>query len=162
VDARIRPGMTANVKILVDQKPGALKIPAAALRFQPPGAEVNGDAARTRPSPDGVPGMVWIANGSEKPTPVPVKLGISDGNAVEVLSGDAPARTSSWRGRAAAPYGRGPAEFRWRPPLSRRTTSLARIRGGCRVRALRRRVGRIEAGEFVAVLGPPAGASQPS
>ena len=36
---RLLPGMTANVKLVVAQKPSALKVPNAALRFRPPGAE---------------------------------------------------------------------------------------------------------------------------
>jgi HlyD family secretion protein len=32
------PGMTANVRIVVDSREGALKVPNAALRFRPPGA----------------------------------------------------------------------------------------------------------------------------
>lgn len=89
-DQKLLPGMTANVKILVDHKPGALKVPTAALRFQPPGADanVNGNPGRGQPAPDGVPGMVWVASDNGKPRPVAVKLGISDGNAVEILSGD--------------------------------------------------------------------------
>jgi len=35
-DLRLLPGMTANVDIVVDQRPAVLKIPNAALRFQPP------------------------------------------------------------------------------------------------------------------------------
>ncbi len=36
---RLLPGMTANVKMIVSEKPSVLKIPNAALRFRPPGAE---------------------------------------------------------------------------------------------------------------------------
>ncbi|MBI4590270.1 MAG: efflux RND transporter periplasmic adaptor subunit [Candidatus Rokubacteria bacterium] len=42
-DLRLLPGMTANVRVVVDQKPAVLKVPNAALRFRPQGAE--GDAA---------------------------------------------------------------------------------------------------------------------
>jgi HlyD family secretion protein len=37
-DMKLKPGMTANVSFLVDERPGALKVPNAALRFQPDGA----------------------------------------------------------------------------------------------------------------------------
>jgi HlyD family secretion protein len=34
-DLQLFPGMTANVKILVDQRPNVLKVPNAALRYRP-------------------------------------------------------------------------------------------------------------------------------
>ena len=40
-DGKLLPGMTANVKLIVADKPSALKVPNAALRFRPPGAESN-------------------------------------------------------------------------------------------------------------------------
>jgi HlyD family secretion protein len=36
---RLLPGMTANVKLVTAEKPSVLKVPNAALRFRPPGAE---------------------------------------------------------------------------------------------------------------------------
>jgi HlyD family secretion protein len=36
---RLLPGMTANVKMIISEKPSVLKIPNAALRFRPAGAE---------------------------------------------------------------------------------------------------------------------------
>jgi HlyD family secretion protein len=38
-DKKLRPGMTANVSIITDQRPGALRIPNGALRFRPPEVE---------------------------------------------------------------------------------------------------------------------------
>ena len=38
-DGKLVPGMTANVKLVVAEKPNVLKISNAALRFRPPGAE---------------------------------------------------------------------------------------------------------------------------
>ena len=51
-ELKLRPGMTANVRIVVDQKSSVLKVPNAALRFHPPGVEAdspprNARAART-------------------------------------------------------------------------------------------------------------------
>jgi len=37
-EMRLKPGMTANVSFLIAERPGALKVPNAALRFQPEGA----------------------------------------------------------------------------------------------------------------------------
>jgi len=44
---KLMPGMTANVKLVVAQKPSALKVPNAALRFRPAGVE----AAPAAPTP---------------------------------------------------------------------------------------------------------------
>ena len=87
-DQKLLPGMTANVKIVVDQKPDALKVPSATLRFRPPGVEADAGSPRGQSAPDGVPGMVWVLNAEGKPRPVSVKLGISDGNFIQIQSGD--------------------------------------------------------------------------
>src|SRR5207247_6254798 len=42
---KLMPGMTANVKLVVAQKPNALKVPNAALRFRPAGIEAPTSAA---------------------------------------------------------------------------------------------------------------------
>jgi HlyD family secretion protein len=47
-DLQLKPGMTANVSIIVANKDGVLKIPNAALRFKPSEKEVA--AAQVRPS----------------------------------------------------------------------------------------------------------------
>src|SRR5207248_3254741 len=44
---RLLPGMTANVKLVYAEKPDVLKVPNAALRFRPAGADA-GPAAPTR------------------------------------------------------------------------------------------------------------------
>lgn len=49
---KLMPGMTANVKLVVAQKPNALKVPNAALRFRPAGV----DAPPTGPGPGGAAG----------------------------------------------------------------------------------------------------------
>jgi HlyD family secretion protein len=38
-DLALLPGMTANVRVVVEQRDGVLKVPNAALRFRPPGAQ---------------------------------------------------------------------------------------------------------------------------
>src|SRR5262249_38985666 len=47
-DQALLPTMTANVRIVPDQKDGVLKVPNAALRFRPPGLEGE---QRERPGP---------------------------------------------------------------------------------------------------------------
>lgn len=40
-DQRLLPGMTANVQIVIEERRDVLKLPNAALRFRPPGAETG-------------------------------------------------------------------------------------------------------------------------
>src|SRR3989442_9135032 len=40
-DLKLLPGMTANIKVVTDQREGVLQVPNAALRFRPPGAEAD-------------------------------------------------------------------------------------------------------------------------
>ncbi len=49
-DGRLLPGMTANVRLVVAEKPSVLKVPNAALRFRPPGAEREPAAAGPAPN----------------------------------------------------------------------------------------------------------------
>ena len=96
-EQRLLPGMTANVRIVIDQKDGVLQVPNAALRFRPPGVET---AERERPARPGVgpgggsrsggapAGRVWILGPDGKPAAVPLQLGIGDGTYTEVVRGE--------------------------------------------------------------------------
>ena len=44
-DLSLLPGMTANLQILTDERPSALRVPNAALRFKPAGSAASGPAA---------------------------------------------------------------------------------------------------------------------
>ncbi|MBI4607952.1 MAG: efflux RND transporter periplasmic adaptor subunit, partial [Candidatus Rokubacteria bacterium] len=96
-ELKLLPGMTANVRVVVEQKPSVLKVPNAALRFRPQGTDPDGgpragQGAQARsargPAPDGLAGRVWIAGPEGKPQPVPIRLGITDGSFTELLEGD--------------------------------------------------------------------------
>jgi HlyD family secretion protein len=82
-DMKLKPGMTANVSIIVDQRKDVLKIPNAALRFKLSGGALP--AAHKRPEKKG-PG-IWVLENNQ-PKRVPVTLGISDGTYTELVSGD--------------------------------------------------------------------------
>ena len=58
-DFKLKPGMTANVSVLIAHKEGVLKIPNAALRFQPPSAkkEETGEKKKEGSSPSG---QQWV------------------------------------------------------------------------------------------------------
>jgi HlyD family secretion protein len=79
-ELKLLPGMTANVRIVLDEKSSVLKVPNAAFRFRPPGGE------RDRAPRGG--SRVWIQGPEDQPTPVSLKLGITDGNFTEVLEGE--------------------------------------------------------------------------
>jgi HlyD family secretion protein len=71
-DLALLPGMTANVRIVVEQRESVLMVPDAALRFR------ASDAAEVR--------RVWVLRNGE-PAPVDVRLGLSDGKSTEIVSG---------------------------------------------------------------------------
>ncbi|MEW6327309.1 MAG: efflux RND transporter periplasmic adaptor subunit [Thermodesulfobacteriota bacterium] len=80
---KLKPGMTANVSILIDQQQDVIKIPTAALRFQPPAEELKKFA---REIPKGA--LVWKMLPQKQLKPVTVKLGITNGQFAELLEGD--------------------------------------------------------------------------
>ena len=98
----LKPGMTANVSIVVAHRKGVLKVPNAALRFNPKmaGLEVNaprnlsGDSRNqiTQETNDRTQETqlsgVWVPDTEGKLLSVMLSLGISDDIYTEVMSGD--------------------------------------------------------------------------
>lgn len=85
-DLSLFPGMTANVRIVVDTRDNVLKLPNAALRFRPAGAA---DARRPVNAAAGVTGgRVWVLDEAGKPKPVNVRVGLTDGTYGELVSGE--------------------------------------------------------------------------
>src|SRR4030095_5594055 len=86
-DLKLFPGMTANVKILVNQRQNVLKVPNSALRYHP-ASETPADngmvGARKGASPDKA---VWIVDANEKEQRVPVATGETDGTYTEIAEG---------------------------------------------------------------------------
>ena len=97
-DLKLKPGMTANVSVLAAYKEGVLKIPNAALRFRPEFAK--GEARKAVPARKATEqikssqgeqakaGRVWVFSSEQKPVPVSVVLGVTDGTFSEVMAGD--------------------------------------------------------------------------
>jgi HlyD family secretion protein len=86
-ELKLFPGMTANVKILVNQRLNVLKVPNAALRFHP-ASETAAPAASPGARKGGAPEKaVWILDPDNKPERVVVATGESDGTNTEVLTG---------------------------------------------------------------------------
>jgi HlyD family secretion protein len=80
-DLLLFPGMTANVRILVDEKKNVATIPARALRFDPHGTRAqagDGDG-------NGGPHVYVLRDGRAQA--VPITTGIDDGTRVEVAGG---------------------------------------------------------------------------
>ena len=113
-DYKLKPGMTANVSIVIAQREDALMIPNGALRFHPPemamgptnavpaaGLPATNGAGTFAGGPGGHRGghghgerpvthTIYVLAGNGKdapPQPVQVKTGISDGISTEVVSG---------------------------------------------------------------------------
>ena len=100
-ELKLKPGMTANVSIVIAQRDNVLQIKNAALRFRPPDTTPveKGAAASTSPRARAGSGRsggarerrssertVYVLSGG-RPKPVQVKTGISDGIVTEVLEG---------------------------------------------------------------------------
>jgi len=104
-DLKLFPGMTANVKILVNQRINVLRVPNSALRYH---ASTSDKA-------------VWLLDESNKPQRIQVKTGESDGTYTETTSdelkdGDrvivatlTKAIPASGNSPGSQPRGRGPA-----------------------------------------------------
>lgn len=106
-DLRLRPGMTATVTIVYAERPEAIAVPNAAMRFKPPAEAIASSSATIasaspsssgggrghRPQRDGAteeggaPRTIYVLRGG-KPEPVSIKSGLSDGTVSEVVSGD--------------------------------------------------------------------------
>ena len=78
-DGRLMPGMTANVRVVTDQRSGVLQVPNAALRLriagtETPASDKSGPSAR-----------LYVMDAQGKPKALAVRTGISDGNRTELL-----------------------------------------------------------------------------
>jgi HlyD family secretion protein len=116
-EQKLKPGMTANLTITIDERNNVLKVPNAALRFRPTttagrnrsGSDGNaeqrqnrrqrnndgsGEQNENRMTPSTAPVMsgqtrlVWVLGQDEKPQPRRITVGLSDGSATEVVSGN--------------------------------------------------------------------------
>jgi HlyD family secretion protein len=92
-DLKLFPGMTANVKIVTGKADHALRLPVAALRFHPaaaaaPAGNAKGQSKSGKRSASGAPAQqaVYVLD-QGKLRRVPLKLGLTDGNYIEILSG---------------------------------------------------------------------------
>jgi HlyD family secretion protein len=99
-DLKLKPGMTANVSIIIAHKDNVLQLKNAALRYRPPDAAAA--SAPSQPRPASAPGgqgaratgarerkperTVYVLSFG-RPKPAQIKTGISDGIVTEVTDG---------------------------------------------------------------------------
>ena len=112
----LKPGMTANLTITIDERNNVLKVPNAALRFTPQdvnrqqrtgagtgngqgrgrqqGDNASGDGSESKFAPASAPVLpgqvrvVWVLGQDGKPERRRITTGLSDGSATEVVAGN--------------------------------------------------------------------------
>ena len=112
-DQKLKPGMTANLTITIDERNNVLKVPNSALRFTPQdatgqraGSGAGGGGQRRRQQGDNANGqqvnfapasapvlegqtrLVWVLGQDGKPQSKRIKVGLTDGASTEVVEGD--------------------------------------------------------------------------
>jgi len=81
---KLKPGMTADVKVIVAEKADIKRVPTSALRFIPPSsAIIDTNNVDINISPH-----VWIPSNNGQIKAVQVKPGIGDGRHTEITQGD--------------------------------------------------------------------------
>lgn len=95
-DGALLPGMTAIVKIIIDQQDNVLKVPLAALRFQPAGM-----GPAQSPGQDGV----WVRTRTGSINRVPVTVGPAAAEQVSLKSGELAEGNQVAVGQAIRPAG---------------------------------------------------------
>lgn len=83
-DEKLLPGMTANIYFVVAQKNDVLRVPNAALRFQPKVSQLSDSGKASLKTASST---LYILK-ENKPLLVNVVTGISDGNHTEIISGE--------------------------------------------------------------------------
>ncbi len=85
-DKELLPGMTANVRFIVSQRDDVLRVRNAALRFKPKNMDKS-DKAKAPPQRTSKQPKVYLLK-QDKPEPVNVSTGITDGGFTEITGGD--------------------------------------------------------------------------
>jgi HlyD family secretion protein len=81
-ELKLKPGMTANVSIVLQSKKDVLMVPNASLRFSPAAKDKGRMQGQQKEKGPGV----WVLE-NDKAKRISVKTGISDGNYTELVSG---------------------------------------------------------------------------
>jgi HlyD family secretion protein len=83
----LKPGMTANARIVIAERDNALQVPLQALRFSPDGQQHQHTHAHAQKTQTNRNAHVWVSE-SGKLRKVDVVRGLDDGQVVEIVSGD--------------------------------------------------------------------------
>jgi len=105
-ELKLKPGMTANVSVVVAQKDDVLKIPPAAFRFKPKGGERGAESAKGKPGAASAPAGKGVREGGGKPcerkgggdqvlyvlkdgkpSAISVRTGIANSSSIELVEG---------------------------------------------------------------------------
>jgi HlyD family secretion protein len=82
-EGKLRPGMTANVLILIVQKTQVVAVPNEALRFRPATAPATPGSMKAAPANASLGSAVYVPD-ADRAVRVPIKIGVTDGNMTEV------------------------------------------------------------------------------
>lgn len=96
LDGALLPGMTALVRIVIEHQEDVLKVPLAALRFQPQGTKLAQD-----PEPSGL----WVRTAGGALRRVPVSVGAAGAEQVALKDGDVVEGSEVAVGQAIRPAG---------------------------------------------------------
>src|SRR6266849_4476334 len=153
-DLLLLPGMTAQLRIVVSDSGGILKIPSQALRFRPSGAgAASGPQSANQAISSTASATVWLVGDDGRPNPVAVRLGASDETGAALLEGSLTEGQQVIIGVASAFALDFEMDFRM-PPLLR-TVGISKHypSGETIIRAVSNVSLLIERGEFVAIRG---------
>jgi HlyD family secretion protein len=101
------PGMTASLRILIDETSDTLKVPNQALRFRPKGAKIGAGGSAISGPP-----TVWVLSDDGQAVPVQVAIGRSDDKTTELQSGALKENQPVIVGIATSNAGSGPSGIR--------------------------------------------------
>ena len=87
-DLKLFPGMTANVKIVVNQRKNVLKVPNAALRYHPAAETAAPAGAAARQQRRAPEKAVWAMDANKHEQRVVVTTGETDGTFTEITGGN--------------------------------------------------------------------------
>lgn len=89
-DGKLLPYLSANVRFQVDERKGVLLVPNAALRWKPKGFSSDQESKQGRSmeklakTGGKSEGLIWTLEDGDRPRPVKVKVGLTDGIRSEI------------------------------------------------------------------------------
>jgi len=81
-DLTLLPGMTANTRIITDERDDVVRVPLQALRFSPQGLQHSTSTTKSKSGSN-----IWLLR-ADQPEKISIDTGLNDGSFVEVVRGD--------------------------------------------------------------------------